>query len=68
MPAGSPRITEAHAALAAEHRVALLQSRTRLPVTRMAEHHRDLLAELHAHGPEALRRHLEEGRTLSGPD
>jgi DNA-binding GntR family transcriptional regulator len=65
--AGSPRITEAHAALAVEHRLALLQSRDTLPVDRMAEHHRELLERLRSDGPAALRRHLEEGRILSEP-
>jgi len=65
--AGSPRITQAHAALAAEQRLALLQSRTTLGVERMAEVHRQLLAELRAEGPEALRRHLAGGRAVSLP-
>jgi len=63
--AGSPRITQAHAALAAEQGLALRQSRATLPVERMAHHHRDLLRELSREGPDALRRHLDVGRTLS---
>lgn len=59
--AGSDRITAAHAALAAESRVVLLQSRDSLPVARMAQAHRELLARLRAEGPNALRGHLEEG-------
>ena len=65
--AGSPRITQAHAALAAEQRLALLQSRAALGVERMAALHRRLLDDLDEHGPEALRRHLEEGRAVSRP-
>jgi len=63
--AGSPRITQAHAALAAEQGLALRQSRATLPVERMARHHRDLLRELPREGPDALRRHLGVGRALS---
>jgi DNA-binding GntR family transcriptional regulator len=65
--AGSQRITAAHAALAAESRLALLQSRTSLPVDHMARIHRDLLVRLTHEGPEALRAHLEEGHRLSQP-
>ena len=65
--AGSPRITQAHAALAAEQRLALLQSRAALGVERMAALHRRLLDDLQEHGPEALRRHLEQGRAISRP-
>jgi len=65
--AGSPRITAAHAALAVEHRLVLLQSRTALDPARMAAHHRELLAGLPRFGPEALRRHLTEGQDFSDP-
>ena len=63
--AGSPRITSAHAALATESRLVLLQSRPGLPVGRMARLHRELLENLRQHGPEALRAHLSQGRALS---
>jgi DNA-binding GntR family transcriptional regulator len=63
--AGSPRITQAHAALAAENRLVLLQSRTSLPVGRMAELHRELLDQLPRLGPDALRAHLAQGRAYS---
>jgi DNA-binding GntR family transcriptional regulator len=60
--AGSPRITQAHAELATEQRLALLQSRPALPVHRMADLHRELLDRLRVEGPEALRNHLAAGR------
>jgi len=63
--AGSPRITQAHAALAAENRLVLLQSRAALPVGRMAELHRDLLERLPRLGPDALRLHLAQGQAYS---
>jgi DNA-binding GntR family transcriptional regulator len=59
--AGNDRITAAHAGLAAEGRVVLLQSRGTLPVERMAALHRDLLDRLPAEGPAALWAHLREG-------
>jgi DNA-binding GntR family transcriptional regulator len=59
--AGSDRITAAHAGLAAEGRVVLLQSREALPVGRMAALHRDLLDRLRDEGPNALWAHLREG-------
>jgi DNA-binding GntR family transcriptional regulator len=58
----SPRIIGAHAALDAESRLALVQSRSALPVDRMAAVHRELLADLATLGPDALRRHLHAGR------
>jgi DNA-binding GntR family transcriptional regulator len=66
--AGSDRITAAHAQLAAEGRLVLLQSRAALPVTRMAEAHRELLTRLRSEGPQALREHLDEGHRLAGDD
>jgi DNA-binding GntR family transcriptional regulator len=63
--AGSLRITQAHAALAAESRLVLLQSRAGLPVGRMAELHRDLLERLPRLGPDALRLHLAQGQAYS---
>jgi len=59
--AGSDRITAAHAGLAAESRVVLLQSREALPVERMAALHRDLLDRLATEGPAVLWAHLREG-------
>jgi DNA-binding GntR family transcriptional regulator len=59
--AGSDRITTAHAGLAAESRLVLLQSREALPVERMAALHRDLLDRLRTEGPNALWAHLREG-------
>jgi DNA-binding GntR family transcriptional regulator len=66
--AGSPRITAVHAGLTAESRVILLQSRTTLPVERMAAAHRELLDRLHRDGPAALREHLREGAAAAGAD
>jgi DNA-binding GntR family transcriptional regulator len=63
--AGSPRITQAHAALAAESRLVLLQSRSSLPVGRMAELHRDLLEQLPRLGPDVVRAHLAQGKAYS---
>jgi DNA-binding GntR family transcriptional regulator len=63
--AGSPRITAAHAALADEQRLVLLQSRPVLDPALMAAHHRALLTDLRRSGPEALRRHLTEGHGFS---
>jgi DNA-binding GntR family transcriptional regulator len=65
--AGSARITAAHAGLAAEGRVVLLQSREALPVERMAALHRDLLDRLPAEGPDALWAHLREGAAAAQP-
>jgi DNA-binding GntR family transcriptional regulator len=63
--AGSPRITQAHAALAAEQRLVLLQSRSTLDPRRMATLHRSLLTDLQRVGPDALRAHLDDGQALS---
>jgi len=63
--AGSPRITAAHAALADEQRLVLLQSRPALDPQIMADRHRVLLAGLSSTGPDALREHLAEGRSFS---
>lgn len=65
--AGSDRITAAHAGLAAEGRVVLLQSRAALPVERMAALHRDLLDRLGTEGPSALWAHLREGARAAHP-
>jgi DNA-binding GntR family transcriptional regulator len=65
--AGSARITAAHAALAAEQRLVLLQSRPALSPARMAAHHRELLDHLPRLGPEALRHHLAQGRAFTSP-
>jgi DNA-binding GntR family transcriptional regulator len=56
--AGSPRIAAAHAALAAEIRVFLIGIKPAWPPVRMAADHEALVADLEAHGPEALREHL----------
>jgi DNA-binding GntR family transcriptional regulator len=66
--AGSPRITQAHAGLAAESRLALLQSRDRLPPPTMLGLHRSLLAALPRDGPAAVRAHLGTGRAAAEPD
>jgi DNA-binding GntR family transcriptional regulator len=63
--AGSDRITQAHAALAAESRLVLLQSRSALSPTRMAQVHRQLLDDLRRLGPDALRDHLAQGQAFS---
>jgi DNA-binding GntR family transcriptional regulator len=61
--AGSHRITQAHAALAAESAVVLLQSRSSLSARQMSRHHRELLRELPRIGPDALRVHLLQGHS-----
>jgi DNA-binding GntR family transcriptional regulator len=63
--AGSPRITAAHAALEAESRLALVQSRATLAVERMAVLHRELLERLRSEGPGALRSHLHAGAVFA---
>jgi len=68
---GSPRISAAYAGLAGELRLFVIALQPVFGTERMTEHHRELLAGLEAEGPEALRRHLDEGRdavelTLSG--
>lgn len=65
--ADSPRITEAHAALTAQSRVVLVQSRPTLPPARMAALHRRLLQDLRSRGPETLRDHLREGLAAAVP-
>lgn len=57
----SPRIAEAYARLAGEIRLFVIALRPLWTPATMAQHHRDLLTALEARGPEALRRHLEEG-------
>ena len=59
--AESPRITAVHESLTAVNRAVLLQSRIALPPPQMAALHRDLLVDLRAIGPDALRSHLAAG-------
>jgi DNA-binding GntR family transcriptional regulator len=59
--AHSPRIAAAHAALAAELRLFMLELHARWSPERTAAHHEELLVGLEREGPEALRRHLAEG-------
>jgi DNA-binding GntR family transcriptional regulator len=58
--AGSPRIAQAHAALAAETRLFLVQLRPAWTLERMAAEHEQLVVDLEQHGPEVLRAHLRE--------
>jgi DNA-binding GntR family transcriptional regulator len=58
--AGSPRIAAAHAALAGENRMFLVQLRPSWTLERMATDHEALVADLEATGPDALRPHLRE--------
>jgi DNA-binding GntR family transcriptional regulator len=60
--AASERIARAHAALTGELRLFMLGLREQWSAERTAAHHERLLAELEREGPEAVRRHLEEGR------
>jgi DNA-binding GntR family transcriptional regulator len=55
---GSPRLTAAHAALAAETRLFLVQLRPAFTLEELATDHERLPAELERHGPDALRAHL----------
>src|SRR5581483_1496533 len=60
--AGSPRIEEAYARLAAELSLFLVRLRPVWPKRRMIDHHRQLIEELEATGDvEVLRRHLADG-------
>jgi DNA-binding GntR family transcriptional regulator len=60
--AGSPRIEEAYARLAAELNLFLAQLRPVWSRRRMIDHHRDLVADLESTGDlGALRRHLADG-------
>ena len=60
--ARSPRLERAHAALAGELRLFVIQLKPSWSLDRMAEHHDRLLEDLEREGPPALRRHLDEGR------
>jgi DNA-binding GntR family transcriptional regulator len=60
--AGSERIARAHQALTGELRLFMLGLRDAWSPERTAAHHEGLLAELERDGPEAVRRHLREGR------
>jgi DNA-binding GntR family transcriptional regulator len=68
--AGSPRIARAHAALATETRLFLVSLKPSWTPERMAADHEALPDELEAHGPQALRRHLDESAAavLGGSD
>jgi DNA-binding GntR family transcriptional regulator len=59
--AGSERLTAEYGRLAAELRLFLLQLRPVWTLERMRTHHEELVAGLEGEGPEALRRHLEDG-------
>ena len=58
--ADSPRLTEAHGRAGAELRLFVLQLPDTWTFERIAADHEKLLADLEAHGPEALRPHIEE--------
>jgi DNA-binding GntR family transcriptional regulator len=59
--ADSARLAAEYARLTAELRLFLLQLRPVWSLERMRTHHEELVAELEQEGPEALRRHLEDG-------
>ena len=65
--ARSPRLERAHAGLAGELRLFVIQIKPSWTLDRMAEHHDRLLEELEREGPPALRRHLDEGRRSFAP-
>jgi DNA-binding GntR family transcriptional regulator len=56
--AESPRIAAAHAGLAGEMRLLLLQLKPHLPAAGIAEDHTALITRLEREGPEPLREHL----------
>jgi DNA-binding GntR family transcriptional regulator len=58
--AHSSRIAQAHAALAGETRLFLVQLRPTWTLERMADDHLRLVDELEARGPDALREHLRD--------
>jgi len=58
--ASAPRIARAHATLAGETRLFLVQLRPHWTLERMADDHDRLVADLEAHGPAPLRAHLRE--------
>ena len=57
---GSRRIATAHAALAGEMRLFLVQLRPTWTLDRLIEGHENLVADLERDGPDALREHLRE--------
>ena len=60
----SPRIIEAHAALGSELLLFLLHVRPHYTLERLIDEHRVLLEARPAHGPTALREHLEHSTSL----
>jgi DNA-binding GntR family transcriptional regulator len=62
--AESPRIADAHAALAAETRLFLLNVPRHWSLPALAEDHRRLVAGLEKRGPDALREHLDASAAL----
>jgi DNA-binding GntR family transcriptional regulator len=58
---GSERIARAYDGLAGEMRLFLTALRPHWSLTRMATHHEELIEQLEAVGPEALREHLRAG-------
>jgi DNA-binding GntR family transcriptional regulator len=65
--AGSPRIAAAHAALAGELRLFLLQLRPHATARGLAEQHAALLAALERDGTAALREHLRASAATLAP-
>jgi DNA-binding GntR family transcriptional regulator len=59
--AHSPRISAAHQALAAELRLFVVALKPVMSPKEMVTHHERLRKELKSDGPEAVRRHLQEG-------
>jgi DNA-binding GntR family transcriptional regulator len=62
--ARSPRIQAAHERLTAQTRLFLLQVRPHYTFERLSEEHLELLRELEARGPEALRDHLRASAAM----
>ena len=61
---GSPRITEAHAALGSELLLFLLHVRPHYTLESLVAEHRVLLDEVQSRGPDAIREHLEHSTRL----
>ncbi|ADG76343.1 transcriptional regulator, GntR family [Cellulomonas flavigena DSM 20109] len=65
--AGSPRLTDAYAALGAEVALLLLHARTRYDVPALVDEHTAYLADVQRRGPVAVRAHLTHLADLLHP-
>ncbi|MBO0919630.1 hypothetical protein J1G42_02175 [Cellulomonas sp. zg-ZUI222] len=65
--AGSPRLTEAYAALGAEVALLLLHARARYEVPALVDEHTAYLADVQTRGPAAVREHLTHLADLLHP-